>query len=250
MHDVILFGGTTEGRLLAEFLHASGIPSLVCVATPYGDSMLELTAPVSINTGRMTEIEMRLLLHKEQPRLVLDATHPYADAVSKNIRSACMAESCQYERIHRKSICTDGCTFFDTMDDLVAWLNKTPGMIFSAMGAKEASVLCRVKDYQERIFLRILPSPENLTHCLALGYPAKHLCCMQGPFSDEFNRAQFQHIGADILITKESGLHGGFIEKISAAKQCSMQIAVLKRPEDVEGISLQKAKELILEICK
>ena len=33
MSDVILFGGTTEGRVLAEFLSEHDISSVVCVAT-------------------------------------------------------------------------------------------------------------------------------------------------------------------------------------------------------------------------
>ncbi len=249
MYDVILFGGTTEGRLLGEFLCDKGIPALVCVATAYGDSLLDLRPPVEIRTGRMDQEEMRQLFRKERPRLVLDATHPYADIVSKNIQAACSLEGCRYQRIRREATCAEGCLFFDTMDELVAWLNKTHGVIFSAMGAKEAAALCSVSDYKSRIYLRLLPSPEGIAHCLELGYPTKHLYCMQGPFSEEFNVAQFRQAGAAILITKESGLHGGFPEKAAAARACEMQIAVLKRPLDADGISPQAAMELLQEIC-
>ena len=41
MCKVILFGGTTEGRLLARFLSENQIDTVVCVATEYGGSLLD-----------------------------------------------------------------------------------------------------------------------------------------------------------------------------------------------------------------
>ena len=40
MCRVILFGGTEEGREIAELLADKGVPSLVCVATEYGAAAL------------------------------------------------------------------------------------------------------------------------------------------------------------------------------------------------------------------
>ncbi|MBQ2062409.1 MAG: precorrin-6A/cobalt-precorrin-6A reductase, partial [Oscillospiraceae bacterium] len=41
MVDILLFGGTTEGRELSEALKRKNVPSMVCVATEYGESLLE-----------------------------------------------------------------------------------------------------------------------------------------------------------------------------------------------------------------
>ena len=40
MYKVLLFGGTVEGRTVAEYLNENKIPSMVCVATEYGESLL------------------------------------------------------------------------------------------------------------------------------------------------------------------------------------------------------------------
>ena len=40
MNKILLFGGTGEGRALAEWLLAEGIPHTVCVATEYGETLL------------------------------------------------------------------------------------------------------------------------------------------------------------------------------------------------------------------
>lgn len=249
MYDVILFGGTTEGRMLAEYLSETGVNALVCVATSYGDSLLTCKSNITVRSGRLDEPQMLELFRAERPKLVLDATHPYADIVTKNIRAACEKAGCQYVRIKRESIQPEGCACFTSMDELIVWLNQTQGIIFSAMGAKEAAALCKVDGYRERVFLRLLPNTQGIEECAAFGYPLKHLICMQGPFSEEFNRAQFYEVGADILITKESGAQGGFMEKIAAAKSCGMSIGVLMRPEQTEGLSPVEAMELIRESC-
>ena len=249
MYDVILFGGTTEGRMLAEYLSEAGVNALVCVATSYGDSLLECKSNITVHSGRLDELQMLELFTTECPKLVLDATHPYADIVTKNIRAACEKAGCQYVRIKRESIETEGCACFTSMDELIVWLNQTKGIIFSAMGAKEAAALCKVEGYRERMFLRLLPSAQGIAECATLGYPPKHLICMQGPFSEEFNGAQFREAGANILITKESGAQGGFMEKIAAAKSCGMSIGVLMRPEQTEGLSPVEAMDLIRESC-
>ena len=40
--------------------------------------------------------------------------------------------------------------------------------------------------------LRILPTAEGVGACLRAGFPASHLLCMQGPFSQALNEALAQ----------------------------------------------------------
>ena len=39
----LVFAGTSEGRQLAEFFQKNQIPALFCVATAYGEELLEQT---------------------------------------------------------------------------------------------------------------------------------------------------------------------------------------------------------------
>ena len=90
---VLLFAGTTEGRLLADLLdHQPGVIGIVCVATEYGAELLEEEIPLKhlkVHCGRLDEKEIEAFLEKESPSLVIDATHPYAQVVTANIRKAC-----------------------------------------------------------------------------------------------------------------------------------------------------------------
>ncbi|MEG1560607.1 MAG: precorrin-6A reductase [Clostridia bacterium] len=249
MSKVILFGGTTEGRELAEFLTERHISSLICVATEYGERQLNCIEPIIVHTGRLDSAAILSLFRTECPILIIDATHPYAAEITKNIKTACAFADIRYLRLLRKSLNIEGCECFSDMDSLVKWLNKKDNIIFSTMGAKEARVLSSVSNYKNRVYLRILPDPTGLTNCIELGFPMKHLFCLQGPFSVEFNRIQFIETGAKILLTKESGKSGGFTEKLEAARQCGMSVAVLVRPKEMDGVLIEEVKATIREIC-
>ena len=41
MAEIVLFGGTSEGRALAELARSLAAECVVCVATEYGESLLE-----------------------------------------------------------------------------------------------------------------------------------------------------------------------------------------------------------------
>ncbi len=250
MIDVLLFGGTTEGRVLAAALKEQNVPAMVCVATEYGESLLEAGGSLQVHAERLDEAAMTELMERERPRLVLDATHPYADDVSRSIRSACAAAGREYRRVRRESRMEEGCLSFPDMESMIAWLSVQKGVIFSSLGSKEARALAEIPGSAERVWLRILPSLKGLEDCLAAGFPARHVICMQGPFSEELNEAMFRSAGADILVTKESGRAGGFPEKLAAARNCGMTVAVLERPQDADGLTaaewLQRIKEGIL----
>ncbi len=246
MTDIILFGGTSEGRELGALLREYDVPVLVCVATEYGQSQLDSGGLLRVQTGKLDKRAMQALFIKEAPRLVIDATHPFAFEASLNIKNACGKCGIRHIRVRREMQRLEEGAAFSDLGALIGWLQDTPGVIFSALGVKEAASLTGVKAFEKRVWLRILPAPEGLAKCLALGFPEKHIICMQGPFSTELNEAMFRAAGADILVTKESGGAGGYAEKMQAARRCGMRIAVLLRPEE-EGLTLAEMRMRIEE---
>jgi precorrin-6x reductase len=189
--------------------------------------------------------EMERLLRSEKPRAVIDATHPYAVAASENIRRACESAGVRLLRLVRERIEAGDCMIFENMDAIVAWLNGRDGVIFSALGSKDAAALTHVSGFRERVWLRILPDADNLAACIGVGFPAGRIICMQGPFSREMNAAMLRETGADILLTKDSGAEGGFGAKLAAAEDCGVTVAVLARPGRESGVTLTNIMELI-----
>ncbi|GHV77005.1 precorrin-6A reductase [Spirochaetia bacterium] len=246
MAKALIFGGTTEGRLLCEACAARGIAALYCVATELG--ILRLPG-ITVRVGRLDAAAMTALILQEDPALVLDATHPYAAEVSANIREACAKSSTPRIRVLREEEEAPGCHRFSNRNSLLAWLEETPGVIFAATGAKEAGIFTGLSAFRERVWFRMLPGIEGLRACLELGYPSAHLICMQGPFSRELNRAMFAAAGAAILVTKNSGPQGGFAEKLDAAGDLGMRVALLTRPPEPDGMPLERALRELAELA-
>lgn len=83
---VLVFGGTTEGRLLARELSALGAQVTVSVATALGAEELRGVPPLTVCVGRKDTRQMREMLPGFA--VCVDATHPYAAEASGNIRAA------------------------------------------------------------------------------------------------------------------------------------------------------------------
>lgn len=256
MDKILLFAGTTEGRNLAEFLEKNQIPTEVCVATQYGETLLEEGKYLHVHAGRLDETEMEQQIQKQQITLVIDATHPYAVIVSQNIRRACSRTGTEYIRLARKE--TDA-SWKQEMEDVtevasvaeaVAFLAKKEGRIFAATGSKELSAYQVIPDYQDRVVARVLSTPEAVSECAMLGFSGKNLICMQGPFTEDLNVAMLRQAQASWMVTKESGKAGGFLEKLRAAKKAGAKLVVIKRPgERSEEIEEDQKEENLYAIC-
>ena len=256
MDKILLFAGTTEGRNLAEFLEKNQIPTEVCVATQYGETLLEEGKYLHVHAGRLDETEMEQQIQKQQITLVIDATHPYAVIVSQNIRRACSRTGTEYIRLARKE--TDA-SWKQEMEDVTevasvaeaaAFLAKKEGRIFAATGSKELSAYQVIPDYQDRVVARVLSAPEAVSECAMLGFSGKNLICMQGPFTEDLNVAMLRQAQASWMVTKESGKAGGFLEKLRAAKKAGAKLVVIKRPgERSEEIAEDQKKENLYAIC-
>ncbi|MCI5648844.1 MAG: precorrin-6A reductase [Fusicatenibacter sp.] len=244
MSEVIVFAGTTEGRRICEFLRKYEISATACTATEYGKCRIEEGNQLHVLAKRLDERQMEELFCKEAPRLVIDATHPYADIVSRNIRSACLQTGVEYFRLLRPALDADpSCILVESVEEAVSYLAEHPGKALVTTGSKELVKFTALSDYKERIYARVLPTASVMSACQELGFDAAHLIGMQGPFTVELNAAMLEMTGAVYLVTKESGKNGGFEEKIEAAKRTGAAIIVIGRPLKETGLSENEVKQ-------
>ena len=258
MSDVIIFGGTTEGRRLAEFCGEHKIQTVVCVVSEYGEMLVPESTSVRVIRRALEKDEMEALFVAEKPSLVLDATHPYARVVTENVTQVCQKMGIVWYRVLRKSELetkeqksvmavvgtvtnVDSIVTVDSVDQAVEWLKSHEGTVLVTTGSKELVKYTAIPDYKERIFARILPDSQALLNSETLGFPRNHMIAMQGPFSLEMNIATMRMTGANYLVTKESGHAGGFLDKIHAAEAVGATALVIGRPLKETGISLEEA---------
>lgn len=241
MSKICIFGGTTEGRKLAEFLSGQPCDVMVCVATDYGQTLLPEGEHVSVSAKRLPVGEIVSLLTEKRFDLVIDATHPYAQSITKSIARACReTETLRWRLLRSASGVSPEHTYVETVSDAAAFLSGTEGNILLTTGSKELAGFSQLPGFSERVWARVLPLQSSLDACAQAGLPASHIFAMQGPFSEAMNTAMLRTIGAQYLVTKDGGAPGGFEEKESAAKSAGARLVVIGRPPEEEGLSLSK----------
>lgn len=256
--DILIFAGTTEGRLLAEYASAKGIGCYVSVVTEYGETLLRDLENATVLKGRMDEQEIQTFIEEKKIRLVIDATHPFARAATANIRAACAEAGkhlpVRYVRCLRQEEescggpeCGGGTSEIirvDSVQEAVEYLQQTTGNILITTGSKELELYTAIRDYRERCFARVLSAGPSVQESVKLGFEGGHLIAMQGPFSLEMNLALLHQTKAAYFVTKETGRAGGFEEKLEAAQKAGAVLVVIGRPKET-GLSLDEVKELI-----
>jgi len=233
MKRIIIFGGTTEGRRLAEYLGQADVKVHVCVATEYGESLIEKSASIDVSAERLTEEQMVELIRKNGSGMVIDATHPYAVIVSENIRKACDSAKAEYIRLLRnKSKVSDNVVTVANTDEAVEYLKGTDGNVLVATGSKELSKYTSISEYKNRLYARVLSLPGVAEQCSKLGFEGRNLICMQGPFCEELNYGMMKQFDIRYMVTKDSGDAGGFADKFRAAERAGVKIILVGRPEE------------------
>lgn len=257
LRPVLLFGGTTEGRELAARLAGRGQRTILCVATDYGREVLEpelLANPcLDVRIGRMDAEEICRLILEEEPGLVVDSTHPYADQVTRNVREACEKTGRECLRCLRPRSGEEssgdmglrsgaessegGVVRVPSVQAAVEWLAARDGNILVTTGSKELAAFSQLPDFATRVYARVLPTLPSLSACLDQGLSGRHIIAMQGPFSEETNRSQLAEFNCRFLVTKDTGDIGGFREKVRAAGEAGAVALVIDRPETERGLS-------------
>lgn len=279
---VVIFGGTTEGRQLAEYLiqlnkkqKMQTIEVHVCVASEYGAQVLP-DAALKVHVGRLEQEDMQGFLQAVQADICVDATHPYAVIVTQNIYQACKAVEVPYVRVRREmqeespnvnQNVQVNCAHIEDADGemhtceasdsvyvkdtqaAIDYLKGVTGNILITTGSKELHLYTQIPDYESRCTARVLPTPSVVEACTELGFTGKHLICMQGPFDLEMNLATLRYANADFLVTKASGKNGGYDEKCEAALAAGVHLVVIGRPrEQVEPVmSLAQAEKYLTD---
>lgn len=246
MKKLLIFGGTTEGRQLAEWCAANGIAADVSVTTDYGARLLGSDRLVNIFTGKLDRGEMETLIRAGDYAAVADATHPYAAEATQNIRAACGDAGARYYRLLREKSELSG-TVVSSLDETVELLERSDKMILSTLGSKELPGLAGVRDCKRRVWLRVLPADGIEEYCVRCGFERSHIITGRGPFSVEENVRHIKQCGAEILLTKESGAAGGYPEKIAAARECNIGTITIARPAE-DGYSFEQLTKIIGDI--
>ena len=214
---ILVFGGTTEGRKAVEVLEEGG--SLYFYSTKTGEQDITLHHGQRID-GALDAEAMRAFCGEHDIRLIVDAAHPFASQLHLTI--AQVSESLNIPTIRYERIYPD-------RDSEITWIDdysQIPRDIHSLLATTGVQSISKLKPLEAegiRIYYRILQRESSIALALKQGASTEQLCYYEDP--------QDIPVEAEAILLKESGLSGGFPEKVEAAKAKGMRIIALKRPQ-------------------
>ncbi len=219
---ILVFGGTTEGRKAAEVLEEAGSPYFYSTKT--GEQAIALHHGQTID-GALDAQAMEQFCRTHDIRLIVDAAHPFAQVLHQTIAEVASDLSLpviRYERI------------FPERDPDITWLNdyndipkKDIHTLLATTGVQSISKLKPLEAEGIHIYYRILPRESSIKLAQKQGAKDEQLCYYEQP--------EDIPVAADAILLKESGISGGFQEKVDAARKHGLKIFVLKRPPIPEG---------------
>ena len=214
---ILVFGGTTEGRKAVEVLEEGGSPYFYSTKTGEQDITLHRGQRID---GALDEEAMRAFCQAQHIRLIVDAAHPFASQLHQTIAQVSEAlniPAIRYERIYPER------------DPEITWIDdysQIPRDIHSLLATTGVQSISKLKPLEAegiRIYYRILQRESSIALALKQGASTEQLCYYEDP--------QDIPVEAEAILLKESGLSGGFPEKVEAAKAKGMRIIALKRPQ-------------------
>lgn len=222
---ILVFGGTTEGRKAVEVLEEAG--SRYYYSTRGDGQQIELVNGIHL-TGTMDVPQMVECCREHGVRLIVDAAHPFAQELHRNLLFVALhvgAPIVRYDRI------------YPPRSNDVVWC-KDYGEALSKLEAEGIDRLLALtgvnnigtlRPYWERheCWVRILNRPLSQMLARKAQFPADHLVY----YEDDDTRQLLDELKPQAILTKESGLSGGFTEKVEAARAAGVRVFVIERPE-------------------
>lgn len=247
---VLLIGGTVDSREIARALGAAGIEVLLSVATKYGEDLAAGDAAV-VRFGALDVDEMAGLA--AGCIAVIDASHPFARAASETARAAAKQAGVAYLRFERPgSASTNGAMLCGSAEEAArraVAVAGAGGTVLLTVGSRTLSIYAAAgREAGVRCVARVLPVPDSLLACEAAGLLPADVIAMQGPTSTEFDASLLRHLGAAVLVTKDSGAAGGVPEKLEAARRAGATAIVVARPAEVAPDAVRSANEMISRV--
>ena len=210
---ILVFGGTTEGRKAVEVLEEAGTPYYYSTKTGEQDIVLHNGQRTD---GAMDEEAMRLFCHKHDIRLIVDAAHPFASRLHETIAKTGMPVI-RYERIYPPR--DEDITWIDDYSELYSRLTPNTTLL-ATTGVQSIGRLKGLEERGIRVVYRILRRDSSIALAHEQGATDDQLCYYEDGAMPP----------AGVILLKESGLSGGFAEKVAEARAQGMRIIALKRP--------------------
>ena len=221
---ILVFGGTTEGRKAAIALEDAG--KTFYYSTRGSEQEIDLVHGIR-TTGGMDVDDITRFCDEKDIALLIDAAHPFAENLHRNIIEAARRKQLpviRYERQYPPR--SDDMIWCDDYNDAVEKMERHG--VERLLALTGVQTIGKLKPFWEQhlTWFRILNRASSVELALRSGFPKEYLTF----YDDEPTAATIETLHPDAIITKESGESGGFDEKVEAARKAGIPVFVVCRP--------------------
>ncbi|ASB48261.1 cobalt-precorrin-5B (C(1))-methyltransferase CbiD [Alkalitalea saponilacus] len=225
---ILIFGGTTEGLLVAKLLNILNEPYIYHTKTSTSQKVEgkhlhgTLTAEGIVNFCRQQSV-----------KLIIDAGHPFAQELHRNVAKASVISRIASIRFERKFPKIDEALVkrFDSFEMLSEHLNSlSPMPILALTGVQTIKYFPSLWDKMPMHF-RILNTELSMQSALKTGISQEFIHPSPAHITEESMLHLIEKTNPKIIITKESGESGYFNLKQKIAKECGIKLWVVTKPE-------------------
>ena len=226
-----LIGGTAESVEIARLFSAANLPCLISVTTAAATQMYAVIPHLKITIGQIkTTAILDFLLHHDI-KVVIDASHPYAIAISQGAMAACQSIHIPYLRYERPPVegLVSQVIEVPNIDDLLTSNYLEGERVLLTIGYKSLHLF---QNYHHRalLFARILPLASSVAMATQAGFRSDRLIAIRPPVSLALEKALWELWQISVVVTKASGKSGGEDVKRRAAEELGIPLVVISRP--------------------
>jgi len=245
--------GTSEGRKILSLINKYTDEIAVTTATTYGGELLKEFKIKTLNTKPLNKEEMLNWLKVSGIDVLVDASHPYAEEVTKTALECANDLEIKYVRYERQGV-LENITGEDIIrvknyDEAIDIIKEIEGNILNTTGGNNVSKFLNL-NFKHRVIHRILPSPKVLTKIVDAGISIKDIIALQGPISYELEKAFINQYSVKAILTKDSGIEGGVLEKLKAVRACKIKLIVIEKPKFTYDSTFYNEEKLIEFLMK
>ncbi|MBR4448000.1 precorrin-6A reductase [Methanobrevibacter sp.] len=240
---ILLLGGTKDSTNIIEHIKKNyDAYILTTTTTEYGAKLAKESGSDDVIARPLLKNEIIEIIKKENFNLLIDATHPFAEHITKTSVGIAHELKMPYIRFERptanlENIDTSHIHYVNSFDEAGKLIADefVEGNILHFAGANTMEDILKYVSV-DRFYPRILKVESSLEKCEKLGVDPSHIIPMKGAASLDENLELIEKYGASAMITKESGEIGGVIEKIEAANKKNIAVIMIQRPK-IDGLN-------------
>jgi precorrin-6A/cobalt-precorrin-6A reductase len=229
-NQIWIIGGTSESVMVAQAIAEKKFSCIVTVTTADAVKLYPALPNLQIRVGQLKEFQIHDFIQQEKIIAIVDASHPYAIAISETVIKIAQNLQIPYLRYERAELVPNqNITVLENFETLLAGNYLTNQRVLLTVGYK---ILPRFKIWQSQaaLFARILPSLESLKVALESGFTSDRLIAIRPPISMELEKSLWQQWNISLVVSKASGQAGGEEIKQRVSQLLGIPLIVIARP--------------------